>query len=132
MATIFTRIINGEIPCHKIAEDDRYFAFLDINPLREGHTLVVPKTETDYIFDLDDDTLAGLIVFSKKVSKAIREVVPCNRIGVAVIGLEVPHVHIHLVPMDSMEDINFRNPKLSLTPDEFKSMAEKISSKVIL
>ena len=132
MATIFTRIINGEIPCHKIAEDDRYFAFLDINPLREGHTLVVPKTETDYIFDLDDDTLAGLIVFSKKVSKAIMEVVPCNRIGVAVIGLEVPHVYIHLVPMDSMEDINFRNPKLSLTPDEFKSMAEKISSKVIL
>jgi histidine triad (HIT) family protein len=132
MATIFTRIINGEIPCHKIAEDERYFAFLDINPLREGHTLVVPKTETDYIFDLDDDTLAGLIIFSKKVSKAIRQVIPCNRIGVAVIGLEVPHVHIHLVPMDSMEDINFRNPKLRLTQDEFKSLAEKISSKVIL
>lgn len=132
MATIFTRIINGEIPCHKIAEDERYFAFLDINPLREGHTLVVPKAETDYIFDLDDDTLAGLIVFSKKVSKAIREVVPCNRVGVAVIGLEVPHVHIHLVPMDSMEDINFRNPKLRLTQDKFKSLAEKISSKVIL
>lgn len=132
MASIFTRIINGEIPCHKIAEDERYFAFLDINPLREGHTLVVPKTETDYIFDLDDDTLAGLIIFSKKVSKAIREVIPCNRIGVAVIGLEVPHVHIHLVPMDSMEDINFRNPKLRLTQDEFKSLAEKISSKVIL
>lgn len=132
MATIFTRIINGEIPCHKIAEDERYFAFLDINPLREGHTLVVPKAETDYIFDLDDDTLAGLIVFSKKVSKAIREVVPCNRVGVAVIGLEVPHVHIHLVPMDSMEDINFRNPKLRLAQDEFKSLAEKISSKVIL
>jgi histidine triad (HIT) family protein len=132
MATIFTRIINGEIPCHKIAEDERYFAFLDINPLREGHTLVVPKTETDYIFDLDDDTLAGLIIFSKKVSKAIRQVIPCNRIGVAVIGLEVPHVHIHLVPMDSMEDINFRNPKLRLTQDEFKSLAVKISSKVIL
>ncbi len=132
MASIFTRIINGEIPCHKIAEDERYFAFLDINPLREGHTLVVPKTETDYIFDLDDDTLAGLIIFSKQVSKAIREVIPCNRIGVAVIGLEVPHVHIHLVPMDSMEDINFRNPKLRLTQDEFKSLAEKISSKVIL
>lgn len=132
MATIFTRIINGEIPCHKIAENERYFAFLDINPLREGHTLVVPKTETDYIFDLDDDTLAGLIIFSKQVSKAIREVIPCNRIGVAVIGLEVPHVHIHLVPMDSMEDINFRNPKLRLTQDEFKSLAEKISSKVIL
>jgi histidine triad (HIT) family protein len=132
MTTIFTKIINGEIPCHKIAEDERYFAFLDINPLREGHTLVVPKTEIDYIFDLDDETLAGLIVFSKKISKAIREIIPCNRIGVAVIGLEVPHVHIHLVPMDSMEDINFRNPKLRFTHDEFKSLAEKISSKVIL
>ena len=132
MATIFTKIINGEIPCYKIAEDDRFFAFLDINPLREGHTLVVPRMETDYLFDLDDDTLAGLIVFSKKVSKAIKEVVPCNRIGLAVIGLEVPHVHIHLVPMDSMEDINFRNPKLRFTPEEFKSMAEKIGSKVNL
>jgi histidine triad (HIT) family protein len=132
MATIFTKIIKGEIPCHKIAEDDRYFAFLDINPLREGHTLVVPKIETDYIFDLDDDTLAGIIVFSKKVSRAIREVIPCNRIGLAVIGLEVPHAHIHLVPMDSMEDINFRNPKLRFTQDELKAVAEKISRKVIL
>jgi len=132
MATIFTKIINGEIPCYKIAEDDRFFAFLDINPLREGHTLAVPRMETDYLFDLDDDTLAGLIIFSKKVSKAIKEVVPCNRIGLAVIGLEVPHVHIHLVPMDSMEDINFRNPKLRFTRDEFKSMAEKIGSKVKL
>ncbi|HNR42016.1 MAG TPA: HIT family protein [Bacteroidales bacterium] len=132
MATIFTRIIRGEIPCHKIAEDERFFAFLDINPLREGHTLVIPKTETDYFFDLDDDTLAGLIVFSKKVAKAIREVIPCNRIGVAVIGLEVPHVHVHLVPMDSMEDINFRNPKLRLSSDELNSLAEKISSKVNL
>jgi len=127
-----TRIIRGEIPCHKIAEDERFFAFLDINPLREGHTLVIPKTETDYFFDLDDDTLAGLIVFSKKVAKAIREVIPCNRIGVAVIGLEVPHVHVHLVPMDSMEDINFRNPKLRLSSDELNSLAEKISSKVNL
>jgi histidine triad (HIT) family protein len=132
MATIFTKIIKGEIPCHKIAEDDRYFAFLDINPLREGHTLVVPKMETDYIFDLDDDTLAGLIVFSKKVSRAIQDVIPCNRIGLAVIGLEVPHTHIHLVPMDSMEDINFRNPKLRFTQDELKAVAEKISRKVIL
>lgn len=132
MATIFTRIIKGEIPCHKIAEDERYFAFLDINPLREGHTLVIPKPETDYIFDLDDDALSGLVVFSKKVAKAIREVIPCNRIGVAVIGLEVPHAHVHLVPMDSMEDINFRNPKLRLTSDEFKSLAEKISRKVNL
>lgn len=132
MATLFSRIIKGEIPCYKIAEDERYFAFLDINPLRKGHTLVVPKNEVDYIFDLEDDLLAGMIIFSKKVSKAISESVPCARIGVAVIGLEIPHAHIHLIPMDSMEDLNFRNPKLKLTPEEFKSIAKKISEKVIL
>lgn len=132
MASIFTRIINGEIPCYKIAEDDRYFAFLDINPLREGHTLVVPKRETDYIFDLDDDTLSGLILFSKKVAAAIKSAIPCARIGVAILGLEVPHAHMHLVPMNSMEDVNFRNPKLKLTPEQFKAIAEKINSKVIL
>ena len=132
MATIFTRIIRGEIPCYKIAEDERYFAFLDINPLRAGHTLVVPKKEVDYLFDLDDDLLSGIIIFSRKVSKAIKDSVPCTRIGVAVIGLEVPHAHIHLVPMDSMEDLNFRNPKLKFTPDEFKTLAKKISEKVIL
>lgn len=132
MATIFTRIINGEIPCYKIAEDDNYFAFLDINPLRAGHTLVVPKVETDYIFDLSDDQLAGLILFSRKVALAIRSAIPCNRIGVAVIGLEVPHVHVHLVPMDSMEDINFKNPKLKLSAGEFERIAESIISKVIL
>ncbi len=125
MATIFTKIIKGEIPCYKIAEDERYFAFLDINPLREGHTLVVPKKEIDYLFDLDDDLLSGIFIFSKKISKAIKESVPCARIGVAVIGLEVPHAHIHLVPMDSMEDVNFRNPKLKFTPDEFKSYRKK-------
>ena len=130
MATIFTRIINGEIPCYKVAEDDNYFAFLDINPLREGHTLVVPKKETDYIFDLDDKQLSGMILFSKKVAAAIKSVVPCNRIGVAILGLEVPHAHIHLVPMDTMEDINFKRPKLKFTPEEFKKTAEKISSKV--
>ena len=130
MPTIFTRIINGEIPCHKIAEDDRYFAFLDINPLKAGHTLVVPKKETDYIFDLSDDQLSGLIIFSKKVAKAIKEAFPCNRIGVAILGLEVPHAHIHLVPMDNMEDINFKNPKLKFTPEEFKKIAESISKKV--
>ena len=130
MPTIFTRIINGEIPCHKIAEDDRYFAFLDINPLKAGHTLVVPKKETDYIFDLNDDQLSGLIIFSKKVAKAIKEAFPCNRIGVAILGLEVPHAHIHLVPMDTMEDINFRNPKLKFTTEEFKKIAESISKKV--
>lgn len=132
MATVFTKIINGEIPCHKVAENDDFFAFLDINPLRAGHTLVVPKSETDYIFDLDDDYLAGMIVFSKKIAAAIKIAYPCNRIGVAILGLEVPHAHIHLVPMDTMEDINFRNPKLKFTSEEFKDIAAKISSKVIL
>lgn len=132
MASIFTRIINGEIPCYKVAEDDRYFAFLDINPLRAGHTLVVTKQETDYVFDLDDDLLSGLFVFSKRVARALEIVFPCNRIGVAVVGLEVPHVHVHLVPMDTMEDINFRNPKLRFSPEEFTIMAKKISDKVYL
>ena len=132
MATIFTRIINGEIPCYKIAEDDRYFAFLDINPLKTGHTLVVPKKETDYLFDISDDDLSGMIVFSKKVAAAIRKAYPCNRIGVAVLGLEVPHAHIHLVPMDTMNDINFKNPKLKLSPEEFSEIAQNISKRVIL
>jgi len=132
MATIFTKIIKGEIPCYKVAEDSSYFAFLDINPLKAGHTLVVPKIETDYIFDLDDDQLAGMILFSKKVAKAIKRAIPCKRIGVAVLGLEVPHAHIHLVPMDSMEDVNFKNPKLKFTPEEFKEIAAKINSKIIL
>jgi len=131
MATIFTRIIKGEIPCYKIAENDDYFAFLDINPLRAGHTLVVPKRETDYIFDLEDSYLAGMIIFSKKIASAIRSTIPCNRIGVAILGLEVPHAHIHLVPMDTMEDINFKNPKLKFTVDEFNDIAAKISRKVI-
>jgi histidine triad (HIT) family protein len=132
MASIFTKIINGEIPCYKIAENDDYFAFLDINPLRAGHTLVVPKRETDYIFDLEDVYLAGMFVFSKKVAIAIKSAIPCNRVGVAILGLEVPHAHIHLVPMDTMEDINFRNPKLKFSPEEFKDIAAKISRKVIL
>jgi len=132
MATIFTKIINGEIPCYKIAGNDDYFAFLDINPLRAGHTLVVPIRETDYIFDLDDIYLAGMVIFSKKIAAAIKSVIPCNRIGVAILGLEVPHAHIHLVPMDTMEDINFKNPKLKFTIDEFKDIAAKISRKVIL
>lgn len=131
MASIFTRIINGEIPCYKIAEDDRYFAFLDINPLREGHTLVVPKKETDYIFDLDDETIAGMMVFSKKIAAALQAAIPCVRIGVAILGLEVPHAHIHLVPMNSMEDVNFRNPKLKFTPDQFRATAEKISAQLL-
>lgn len=132
MATIFTIIIKGEIPCYKVAEDDHYFAFLDINPLRAGHTLVVPKTEVDYVFNLSDDQLSGLILFSKKVAKAIKEVFPCNRIGVAILGLDVPHAHIHLVPLDTMEDINFKKPKLKFTPEEFKEIAKKISDKVEL
>ena len=132
MATIFTKIIKGEIPCYLIAEDDRYFAFLDINPLKAGHTLVVPKKETDYLFDLEDDQLSGLILFSKKVASAIKSAIPCNRIGVAVLGLEVPHAHIHLVPMDTMDDVNFKNPKLKFSPEEFNELAAKISRKVIL
>lgn len=132
MATIFTRIVNGEIPCYKIAEDDKYFAFLDINPIREGHTLVITKQETDYIFDLDDSTLAGLIVFSKKISKAISSAIPCARIGVAVVGLEIPHTHIHLVPIDTVQDLDFKNPKLRFTPEQFRETAEKISRNVVL
>ena len=132
MATIFTKIIRGEIPCYRIAEDEKYFAFLDINPLMAGHTLVVPKTETDYIFDLSDSDLSGLILFSQKVAMAIEKSIPCARIGVAVVGLEVPHVHIHLIPMNTMNDINFKNPKLKFTPEEFTRIAKKISDKVIL
>jgi histidine triad (HIT) family protein len=130
MATVFTRIIRGEIPCYKVAEDDRYFAFLDINPLHEGHTLVVTKQETDYLFDLDNETYSGLMAFSKKVAAAIEKTIKCKRIGVAVVGLEVPHVHIHLIPMDSMDDINFMKPKLKFTTEEFKRTAEKISKSV--
>jgi histidine triad (HIT) family protein len=132
MATIFSKIIKGEIPCYKIAENDDYFAFLDINPLRAGHTLVVPKRETDYIFDLEDHYLSGMVIFSKKIAVAIKNVISCNRIGVAILGLEVPHAHIHLVPMDTMEDINFKNPKLKFSPEEFSEIAAKISRKVIL
>jgi histidine triad (HIT) family protein len=128
MPTIFSRIINGEIPCYKIAEDERYFAFLDINPLTKGHTLVVPKQETDYIFDLDDELLSGMIVFSSKISKAIEKSVSCQRIGLAVIGLEVPHAHIHLVPLSNMGDLNFANPKLKLSPEEFKDIASRIKA----
>lgn len=132
MSTIFTKIIKGEIPCYKIAEDDNYFAFLDINPLKAGHTLVIPKAETDYIFDLGDEQLAGLMVFAKKVALAIEKSIPCARIGVAVVGLEVPHVHIHLVPLDTINDLNLRNPKMKFTPEEFTSIAAKISSRVQL
>lgn len=128
MASIFSRIIAGEIPCYKIAENENYFAFLDINPLAKGHTLVVPKAEVDYIFDLDDETLAGLHVFAKKVAKAIEKVVPCKRIGLAVIGLEVPHAHVHLVPLNSMKDIDFSQPKLNFSSDQLTKICALISS----
>lgn len=126
MATIFSRIIAGEIPSYKVAEDDRFFAFLDINPMAKGHTLVVPKQEVDYIFDLNDDDLAAMHVFAKKVALAIGKAFPCLKVGEAVLGLEVPHAHIHLIPMQSEKDMLFSNPKLKLTDEEFKAVAEAI------
>lgn len=126
MASIFTRIINREIPGHIVAEDDQHIAFLDIMPLVHGHVLVVPKREVDYIFDLDDATLSGLQLFAKKVAVAIKKAFPCERVGVAVIGLEVPHTHIHLVPLNSMDDINFARPKLKLSTEELSADADKI------
>lgn len=130
MASIFTRIINREIPGHILAEDDRHIAFLDINPLSMGHTLVVPKVEVDYIFDLDDEALAALNVFAKKVARAIEKAVPCQRIGVSVVGLEVPHTHIHLIPLNSIGDMNFSRPKLSPSAEELKEVAEMIRKSI--
>ncbi len=132
MASIFTKIINGEIPSYKVAEDDNYFAFLDINPLEKGHTLVIPKKEIDYIFDIDDDLLAGMHVFAKKVARSIDKVIDCKRVGVAVLGLEVPHAHVHLIPINNLGDINFDNPRVQLTEDEFKDIAKKIHENVEL
>ena len=126
MASIFTKIINGEIPSYKVGETDDFYAFLDINPLSKGHTLVVPKQEVDYIFDLDESTYNGLMTFSQKVAKAIEKVMPCERIGVAVIGLEVPHAHVHLVPINAIGDLNFSNPRVECSPEEFKQIAESI------
>ncbi len=127
MASIFTKIVNGEIPAYKVAEDDRYLAFLDIFPLAKGHVLVIPKQEIDYLFDLDEESYAGLTLFAQKVAKAIKQAIPCIKVGVAVLGLEVPHAHIHLIPMNSEKDINFTNPKLKLTAEEFIQIAENIS-----
>jgi histidine triad (HIT) family protein len=127
--TIFSKIIAGEIPCYKIAENEDFFAFLDINPLSKGHTLVVPKIEVDYLFELDDLTLSDMMVFAKKVGVAIEKAIPCKRIGLTVIGLEVPHAHIHLIPINSEADMNFRNPKLKLSPEEMSEIAELIRSK---
>ena len=128
MPTVFTRIVNGEIPSYKIAEDENYFAFLDINPLVKGHTLVIPKKETDYIFDIESEEYRSLWGFAKKIAVAIEKAVPCKRIGIAVIGLEVPHAHIHLIPMNRVSDMNFANPKLTLPEEEMKDVAEKIRS----
>lgn len=132
MASVFTRIINGEIPCYRVAEDDRYIAFLDVRPLKAGHTLVVPRREVDYIFDLDEDTLAGMMIFARKVAKAMKEVIECNRIGIAVIGLEVPHAHIHLIPISREGDMLFTNPRVSLTPQENETLAREIAEHVRL
>lgn len=128
--TIFTKIVKGEIPCYKIAEDDRFYAFLDISPLAKGHTLVITKLQNDYIFDLDDKMLGDMMVFAKKVAKAMKQVLPCQRIGVAVIGIDVPHNHIHLVPINGVGDLDFKAPRVKLTPEEFADIATKISAAI--
>ena len=126
MATIFSRIVKGEIPCYKIAEDERFFAFMDINPVAVGHTMVIPKREDDYIFNLEDDEIGAMMVFAKKVAKAIEKAVPCKRIGVAVIGLEVPHAHIHLIPITQEGDMDFKKEHVKMTPEEFMEVQRKI------
>ncbi len=131
MPTIFSRIIAGEIPCYKVAENERFFAFLDINPLSEGHTLVVPKAEVDYIFDLEDGQLSEMMVFAKRVGLAVQSAVPCNRIGLAVIGLEVPHCHIHLCPINGVGDLNFALPKKKFTPQQFSETASRIAAALV-
>ena len=130
MASIFSKIVKGEIPSYKVAEDENYYAFLDINPLQKGHTLVIPKKETDYLFELPDEELSGLMVLDKKVAKAIGKTIPCQRVGVAVLGLDVPHAHIHLVPLNSGDDLNFCNPKKQFPAEEMKACAEEIARHV--
>ena len=127
MATIFSKIVAGEIPSYKVAEDEKYYAFLDINPLTKGHTLVIPKVEVDYIFDLDDETLAGLTKFAKKIAHKIKEQTGCKKVAMVVLGLEVAHAHIHLIPMNSEKDVDFGAEKLKLTPEEFKEIARKLA-----
>ena len=127
MASIFTKIVNGEIPSYKVVEDENYYAFLDINPLQKGHTLVIPKKEIDYLFDLTNEELAGLMLFAKKVAKGIDKSIPCQRVGVAVLGLDVPHAHVHLVPLNSGNDINFSNPKKQFTAEEMQDCAKLIA-----
>jgi len=126
MSSIFSKIVSGDIPCYKIAEDSRFFAFLDINPLAEGHTLVIPKQETDYLFDLDDELYKDLFLFSKKIALAIKKAIPCKKIGIAVVGLEVAHAHIHLVPLNGIYDIDFKKPKLSFSKEEFEQISSRI------
>ncbi len=128
MPTIFTKIVNGEIPCHKIAEDENFLAFLDITPLAVGHTLVIPKKEVDYIFDLEDDLLSGLMLFTKEIAPAIAQACPCKKVGMSVVGLEVPHAHVHLIPLNSMNDINFTREKMKPSQEELKATADRIKS----
>lgn len=130
MPTIFSRIVNGEIPCYKIAETSDYLAFLDVRPQTKGHTLCIPKREIDYIFDIEDEQLAGLALFAKKVAKAIEKVVPCQRIGIAVIGLEVPHAHVHLIPLNSVSDLSFGKEPVQMSPEEMSELAAKIAAQV--
>ena len=128
MSSIFSKIVNGDIPCHKIAENEKFLAFLDIMPLAKGHTLVIPKQEVDYIYDLDDELLGQLHIFAKQVAKKIEAAIPCERIGVTVIGLEVPHAHIHLIPINAIDDMNFSRPKLKLSQEELSEIADLINS----
>ena len=130
MATIFTKIINGDIPSYKVAEDENFYAFLDINPNAKGHTLCIPKKEIDKIFDLDEETYIGLMSFSRKVAKALEKVIDCKRVGIAVVGLEVPHTHVHLIPLNAMSEMTFQQ-KVKLTDEEFKEIAEKVSAAIV-
>ncbi len=130
METIFTKIVKGEIPSYKVYEDDNFLGFLDIAPLKKGHTLVIPKKQIDYLFDLEDNLISDMIVVTKRVAKAIKEVFPCEKVGMAVLGLEVPHAHIHLVPLENEQDINFANPKLKIDSKEMKEIAKKLQSKI--
>ena len=130
MATLFSKIVAGEIPCYKVAENDEFLAFLDIMPLRKGHVLVIPKLEVDYIFDIEDAELSAMMLFAKKIAKAQKAAIVCKRIGLAVIGLEVPHAHIHLVPMNTANDVNFTQPKIKPSPEELSAVAEKIKAKL--
>lgn len=132
MSSIFSKIAKGEIPCYKVAESDKYLAFLDINPISKGHTLVIPKKETDYIFDLESKELSELMLFAQKVAKGIDAAIPCKRVGIAVIGLEVPHAHVHLLPLNNESDLDFRKPKLKLSKEEMEAIAQNISSKTKL